>query len=324
MKMIMAFNVVGIHVGTAYGVDYSTIVNFILDMAVPFFFVCSGFFIQNKISKSNNVYCVLYSSCIRYIKLYVIWQIIYFPVSLKSFIANSHDFWDNLYYCVHNFLFVGEIGFSWPLWYLHGLIVSVLFVCLLYKLKLSLPQIWLVSVLMMLLGYFISIVSVSDCSSIRIVRQNIVGFLGSADRNGPFRGFALVTTGMIIHKYLLKIRYKLYYGIGIICIFISYILYCNSLPLYLILSGGGVFIIASSIRLVDLPLYFSLRFCSTMVYFMHMFFLLLANMVMINYINNASYVYLIWIIVFFVTWMVAVIMYHIRECRFFHWINHLV
>ena len=47
MKMIMAFNVVGIHVGTYFDLNYSSNVNFVLDMAVPFFFICSGFFIQN-------------------------------------------------------------------------------------------------------------------------------------------------------------------------------------------------------------------------------------------------------------------------------------
>ena len=49
MKVIMAFNVVGIHVGSYFDIIFSANVNYALDMAVPFFFVCSGFFIQNKI-----------------------------------------------------------------------------------------------------------------------------------------------------------------------------------------------------------------------------------------------------------------------------------
>lgn len=193
-------------------------------MAVPFFFVCSGFFIQNKVSKSDNPFLVLNRSCIRYIKLYIIWQLIYFPVALKFLISNNHDFWDNFSYCVHYFLFVGEIMFSWPLWYLHALIVSIILVCLLYKAKLSLIQIWIVSVIMMIFGYFINNTSLSDMnSSFSKISQSIIYLLGSADRNGPFRGFALVTTGMIIHKYLINHRYKCVLGIS--CILISYILY---------------------------------------------------------------------------------------------------
>ena len=51
MKIIMAFNVVGIHTGTYFDTNFPIEVNYVLDIAVPFFFVCSGFFIQNKISR---------------------------------------------------------------------------------------------------------------------------------------------------------------------------------------------------------------------------------------------------------------------------------
>ena len=191
MKMIMAFNVVGIHVGTYFDLNYSSNVNFVLDMAVPFFFICSGFFIQNKVSKSNDLFCVLKRSFVRYLKLYLLWHIIYFPVALRFLLVNSHDFKENLIYCVHNFLFVGEIVLSWPLWYLHGLIVSIILVYFLYKIKLSLIQIWIVSIMLMLLGYFIGIASVSDeYSSIKAISQSIVGLLGSAERNGPFSGIS--------------------------------------------------------------------------------------------------------------------------------------
>ena len=104
--------------------------------------------------------------------------------------------------------------------------------------------------MLMLLGYFIGIASVSDgYSSIKVISQSIVSLLGSAERNGPFRGFALVTTGMVIQKYLKIGRYN--YVLGVSCIAISYYLYYNSLPLYLILCGGGLFVAILSIRISD-------------------------------------------------------------------------
>lgn len=319
MKMIMAFNVVGIHTGTYFDTNFPIEVNYVLDMAVPFFFICSGFFIQNKISRSENLFFVLNRSCIRYVKLYVIWQILFFPVALKFLITNSHDFWENLSYCIHNFLFVGEIVFSWPLWYLHGLIISVIIVYLLYKIKLSLIQIWIVSVIMMLFGYYITEICVSD---VNLLSLKIASIFGSTDRNGPYRGFALVTTGMIIHKYLMNVRYKFF--LGIFCILISYHFYRNSLPLHLILSGGGLFMVVSSFTLVDHSYYVSLRFCSTMIYFIHMFFVILAHTLLKKYVDGVTRVYLIWIAIFIVAWIGAFIMYNLRKCRYFQWINHLV
>lgn len=323
MKVIMAFNVVGIHVGSYFDIIFSANVNYALDMAVPFFFVCSGFFIQNKISKSGDPFIVLYKSCIRYVKLYVFWHIIYFPVALKFLISNMHNFYENLSYCVHNFLFVGEIVFSWPLWYLHGLIVAIILIYLLYKFKLSLLQIWFVSIIMMIFGYLLSIAYESEGNGcVKLISQSVDNFLGSTERNGLFRGFALVTTGMIIHKYCMHIRYKCF--LGVFLILISYFLYQNSLPLHLILSGGGLFIVASSIRLIDHPCYVSLSFCSTMVYFIHMFLVILAHMLLKNYANSVTNIYMIWVAIFIVTWIVAIIMCYLNKCRYFQWINHLV
>ena len=83
MKLLMAFLVVGIHVGSSFDTEYPVYVNFILEMAVPFFFLCSGFFIQTKIEKSDNCLHVLKKSLIRYLKLYFLWHVVYFPLALR-------------------------------------------------------------------------------------------------------------------------------------------------------------------------------------------------------------------------------------------------
>lgn len=322
-RLIMAFFVVGIHVGTFFDVEFGGIVNFSIGMAVPFFFVCSGFFIQNKIGKSRDLFGSLKSGCIRYTKLYILWHITYFPIALKYLIVNNNGFWDNFVYCIKMFLFVGEIVFSWPLWYLHGLIVSILLIILLFKCNLSLKQIWAVSIIMMFIGYAINVISMSENDSIiKSVCQSFISFFGSADRNGPFRGFALVTTGMIIQRYYKQIRHAIL--IGIICVIVSFLLYSYSLPYYLLLSGGGLFLITSSINLENHPCYSSFRVHSTLIYFMHMFFVLLAHMLLKTLADIDVYVYLLWVAIFLITWIVSAILNNLRQCTHFHWINHFV
>ena len=49
MKIIMAFFVVGIHTGTITNTQYPWALDILLASAVPFFFFCSGFLLQNKI-----------------------------------------------------------------------------------------------------------------------------------------------------------------------------------------------------------------------------------------------------------------------------------
>ena len=291
-------------------------------MAVPFFFLCSGFFIQTKIEKSDNCLHVLKKSLIRYLKLYFLWQVVYFPLALRFILVSNHNIWDNLLYCLRRLLFVGEFFFSWPLWYLHGLIVSIIIIYLLYRCRLSLIQIWIVSVLMMLIGYFINyIINYDFENSIKDLCKFVVFLLGSAERNGPFRGFALVCTGMMIQKYYLFVRHE--YIIGILCIAISFLLYYYTLPFYLLLCGFGLFTIVTSISLKDNIRYLSFRVHSTLIYFIHMFFVVFAHMLLKDVVNNI-HVYLIWIVVFLVTWIVSILINKLRKYECFVWINNFI
>lgn len=325
LKMFMAFLVIGIHVGAIFEIEYPLFLNFILGTAVPFFFICSGFFIQNKIIKTGNSFYTLKDSCKKYLKLYILWHLVYFPMALKHLWFNERNFWGDMLYCLHQFLFVGEIIYSWPLWYLHGLIVAIIFIYVLQKAKFSLMKIWIISIIMMLIGYYIQIVTASASTNGNIlyyICQSSVDLWGTADRNGPFRGFALVTTGMMIRQYHHCIRYE--YVLGIICVTISWLLFYYSLPFHLIFSGGGLFIIASSILLKNSPVYSACRTHSTFIYFIHMYFVVIAHMLLKKNISNIREVYLTWFVIFFITWLFSLAFCKIKEKKSFHWLNHFI
>ena len=325
VKLFMAFLVIGIHVGSLFGTEYPQFVEFVLESAVPFFFICSGYFIQNKIiKKGKNIY-VLKDSCKKYLKLYILWQIVYFPLALKYLWVNGHTFEDNLLYCLRKFLFAGEIVFSWPLWYVHALIVAIFFIFLLQKSRMTLIHIWIISIIMMLIGYFINCITTSaNCnnSTLMTICNNCVFILGSADRNGPFRGFALVTTGMIIRQYLHYIKHE--YAIGLICIVTSWLLYCYSLPFYLIFLGGGIFIIAASIQIKDRRIYATLRIHSIFIYFIHMYFVVFVHSIFKTFVTNTTCVYAVWIVIFLISLFASITFNRLRIITSFKWLNHLI
>lgn len=322
----MAFLVIGAHVGTLFGTEYPQFVEFVVESAaVPFFFICSGFFIQNKIIKKGKNFYVLNDSCKKYLKLYILWQIVYFPLALKYLLVNEHTFVDNLLYCLRKFLFAGEIIFSWPLWYVHALIVSIIFILLLQKCKMTLIYIWIISIIMMLIGYFINYFTTSaNCNNntLSTICQNCVYILGSADRNGPFRGFALVTTGMIIRQYIHYIKHE--YAIGIICIITSWLLFSYSFPFYLIFLGGGLFIITASIQVKDRPIYATLRIHSIFIYFIHMYFAVFVHSIVKAFITNTTSAYIIWLIIFFISLIASILFNRLRRITSFRWLNHLI
>ena len=324
VKLFMAFLVIGIHVETLFGTEYPQFVEFVLESAVPFFFICSGYFIQNKIiNKGKNIY-ILKDSCKKYLKLYILWQIVYFPLALKYLWVNGHTFEDNLLYCLRKFFFAGEIVFSWPLWYVHALIVAIFFIILLQKCRMTLIHIWIISIFMMLIGYFINYITTSANfnNTLTSICQDCVFILGSADRNGPFRGFALVTTGMIIRQYLYYIKHE--YATGLICIVTSWLLFCHSLPFYLIFLGGGIFIIAASIQTIDRPIYATLRIHSIFIYFIHMYFAVFVHSIIKAFLTNTTRVYVAWIVIFLISLVASIIFNRLRKIKSFQWLNHLI
>ena len=325
MKLFMAFLVIGIHVGATFEINYTSFENYIMGIAVPFFFICSGFFFQNRLHKSQEKESVFTRSIMGYAKLYFLWHLVYFPMDLYYFCHNNHSLYDNFTYALRSLIFVGELLYTWPLWYLHGLIVSIIIIYLLRKCKLSLVQVWFVSIIMMLLGYYIHIVTNSHSTNDNIIValcEGSVDIWGNADRNGPFRGFALVTTGMIIRQYIHYIKYE--YLIGSISILLSFVLYNNSLPLHLLLSGSGIFVITASVRIKDRPIFFTFRNYSTLIYFTHMYSVILVHKLCKNFIINIFQIYLIWIIIFVITWIIAFLLNDLSKRRAFSWIQHFI
>ena len=319
-KLVMAFIVIGIHVGAAFEVNYHPILISVMETAVPFFFICSGFFLQNKIIESRNYQYTLKNYFMKILRLYILWHLLYLPLYLKYMWTNEHSFFEDLKYCTHMFLFVGEIYFSWPLWYLHGLLISIIIIYLLRKVRLSMISIWVISLIMMLIGYFISeIIKSNDKTILYFVCQKIVDLLGTADRNGPFRGFTLVSTGMIIRQYHYKINKGI--AVGSILIGFSFIMNMYSMPFSLVCSGGGLFIFSASLKVKNHPIYATLRTHSILIYFMHMYFIVMCHMLFKDIIINVQLVYYAWGGIFFINWTLAIIIEKLRRHNEYKWLN---
>ena len=83
LKYSCAILVIAVHVNPLK--DLSDIANFVVinifgRIAVPFFFVCAGFFIANNLKKRGDVYIKNYM--ISLMKTYIIWSLIYLPFGI--------------------------------------------------------------------------------------------------------------------------------------------------------------------------------------------------------------------------------------------------
>lgn len=123
MKFILSLMVVCIHTGVTslMPAEIEKFFNAIFNLAVPIFFVYSGYLFayKNKMDKKDKL--IKYSKHI--VKLYILWSLIYLPICIQIYFENG---WSNNQECLHNysegFFKLGQHPYSWQLWYLWSLI----------------------------------------------------------------------------------------------------------------------------------------------------------------------------------------------------------
>ena len=324
-KMIMAFMVIGIHtkMNSVCSAAVPKLLDFLMSSAVPFYFITSGFLLQNKILRKKNTDDVLKTSFARYLRIYLIWIIIYLPISIICFYNNEHSFWHDLLVYLRGVIFIGETAFSCALWYLLALAVSIFIISILNHLNLSLSKIWIIGILLMAFGFYMKNNPNPENPIIRFICNiNNLLFSYPPNRNGLYFGLAHVTTGMIIRFIYDRIRYG--FLLGTLCLVFSYILFLLNCPFFCLLEGCGFFIIVISIPLADNKIYERIRKESMFVYLIHMYIIFL----MISTLNPSIYkegnYYYVWTLICIISLFLAILVNKARKYKTFNWINYLI
>ena len=116
LKLPMAAVVVAIHT-TSWKLWGLT------SVAVPFFFVVSGFFLFLKMTGERKADLErLRKWTFKALKLYLIWTAVYLPFTVYGCIQDGLSLRQALLLFFRNLVFTGENFLSWPLWYLLGLV----------------------------------------------------------------------------------------------------------------------------------------------------------------------------------------------------------
>ena len=123
-RWIMSLLVIAIHVNVFFpadGVIGKYLFEDLTGVAVPFFFITSGFFFCESGGRNNIS---------RYIeklgKAYMKWTIIYMPLTILYYYSRGENIAQIIWNIIWRFVFVGENYYSFHLWYVHALIWSVL------------------------------------------------------------------------------------------------------------------------------------------------------------------------------------------------------
>lgn len=201
MKLLMACCVIGIHTNLSCAFLNTTakeIVNLLFSMAVPYFFICSGFFLFRNDKKADINYRIIH-----YVKgilfMYMIWTFIYLPFTVYSYCIDGLNFRQSFLAFVRGFLFIGEHTYSWPLWYLLALITAIVLIYCMKQLRFKPLMIAFVGFIMFFLGHYINYLHTNRFDLIWIKSLIDIYFkIFQNTRNGLFIGLFYVSLGLII------------------------------------------------------------------------------------------------------------------------------
>ena len=276
MKFIMAFAVVALHIRPLenYNIDIvNKLYNIFTLMAVPFFFLSSGFLLASKMQwpyGGLNDLIRIKHQLSRIIQLYIIWTIIYFPLAIYHFVDKGYSLLYSILLYIRGVFLTGQNYNSWQLWYLLSTIYTLLIIYLIIKRSGSIKSLIPLIVVASFISIGIDILMISNgslSSEIALIRKLITYSIGSGR---IFSGLIYIPIGMIMfHKRLPHyINWLLLIGSSVARFFIVNEFITGYL---IVFSSIGLFGIIISISLHDSLVYPILRNMSTIVYLIHMY-----------------------------------------------------
>lgn len=309
-KFIFAILVVAIHV-SPFGSGQSEIIGFlnfflrdyVARLAVPFFFIASGYFLFKKTDINNFEINRSKTYALKILKLYLIWSAIYFPLSFGNAFFDKKGFLHGVFAYIKNFIL--STSFS-HLWYLNALIFAVVIISVLLYKRVSPKLIIVIGALFYFIGLFAqswfgfieplrNIPSV--WSALKLVKSIIV-----TTRDGLFDGLIYVGIGMLFAFYKIRLNKKQAgagFVISMVLLFIEafgleHLGYSRSHDTYLFLVPAAFFLFAfvRDIELADGDIYMKLRIQSSLIYFIHPYILRLIAVITYLIFKNTEVILL--------------------------------
>jgi len=193
-KFVCAILVVTIHIWSREGLLYY-IPNGIARIAVPFYFITSGYLLIDKFS---DRFSSIRSYILKYFIVYIFWSAVFLLITYREPVGNINSYKDFFKY-IHRFIVSGSYI---HLWFFPALIYSLLIYLIVHKLKLNIYVILLVSLLFYTLG------CLTDTYGFFVNQQYylIYQLLFFTTRNALFFGFPFFLIGTLIKKNIFSIE----------------------------------------------------------------------------------------------------------------------
>ena len=275
MKLLMAVFVVGIHTNPFMDMQSETVSKLfdsLFALAVPFFFIASGFFLYSKIVDAPLLERLgrIEKWWKRIAKLYLVWTLLYLPFTIYGFCLDHLSPFQAILLFLKNVLLVGQNYGSWPLWYLLAMLVAGGIIYIMEKCHFNYSGMLVTAITLTGIGSVLDLLHTEV-----LIREWWTPFvdlyykLFLHTRNGFFQGLIFMVLGVGVAKYKQAFPTKwilpslLLFGAAYLndVFGVKYLFYLSLFMLSLQCNLKG-----------ETSFYQNIRITSTIIYFVHMFF----------------------------------------------------
>lgn len=267
VKLLMALVVVGIHTLSpeTFSEGISCCISAVYALAVPFFFVTSGFLLSSKIKGSAREEQLAYLRkwLRRLERLYILWTIIYLPYAIYGFSLEPLGFTKALAVYARNVILVGENYWSWPLWYLLAMLVAGCMIYLLLRFKVKRTYWYILAIAFAIVGILLDELHANNLGGV-----NLYYSIFKTTRNGFFVGFPYMVLGLHLSSYGIQFSKLSLFTL----LTIGFVAQLVDIPLSCYITVYALFALILSINFPtrkDL-IYINVRLSSSVIYFIHM------------------------------------------------------
>lgn len=286
VKLAMALLVVEIHTRPFMDVPTAGFIVESIDVfAVPFFFIASGFLCfrgltaEDFASEEARGAIRVRSTLVNQLRLYLTWTLLYLPVTIFGYTLQKKAFVAALVSFIRGTVFIGENFCSWQLWYLHASVIAFAVIYLLLCCGMSPKQLLVVATGFLLAGFFL-LPQIKQYSNAPVVGGLIKTYfsLAAGSRNGLFEGFFYVAVGALAGMNYEKLGKLPVLGLAALLAFgvLGSMFIASDAHLPFCASASiSIFLLSVRRSGTDLAPHENARQMSTVIYLVHMFFVVI-------------------------------------------------
>ena len=341
-KFICALMVVAIHISPFGARDSGAraLLNFgvqqwLTKIAVPFFFVASGFFLYRKSGYDDFSADATKRYVLKLLKLYAIWSILYLPLRMKDILFSESGIAHEVLRYLQYVIFVGSYT---QLWYLTAAAFAVILVSFLISRRVAIKKILLIAALLYGMGllaqsWFGVIVPLRTWTPSLWALLKRIQEVMLTTRNGLFEGFLFVGMGATIAYRGFRMSGRTAW-IGFI---VSYVLMLmevvfvthfrlsreTSMYIFLVPLTYFAFGLAMNLPLRDRKIYGTLRVLSTLIFLIHLWVRWLIQKAFWMFGFNVARTGLLYILTVLFSILCSLLIVKLSEVKHFRWLKRL-